>query len=167
MFAFHVLDELRRFIAVSVIQAHYSYLFPTIEILHEQACIDPPPLLLCGPLSISSVTFLSLVSVSTSFSPHCLKCFKMYLSLCLSPLFLSLSPSSPSLYQAVDWYGDTRLCVFLALPQMGSWQHVRDQNVLYLSCQAFPQDQNGSRPLGAGLARVGGHTRSFFSRVSN
>lgn len=57
-------------------------------------------------------------------------------------------PSPPPPFQTLDWYGSTRLRVFLALPQMGPWQRVRDQNVLYLSCQALPHDQNGSRPLG-------------------
>lgn len=60
---------------------------------------------------------------------------------------LSLS-FRPSVSQTVDWYGNTRLRVFIALPQMGPWQHVRDQNVLYLSCQAVPRDQNGPSPLG-------------------
>lgn len=106
----------------------------------------------------SSSIFVSVVS---SFSLLCLKCFKLYLSMCLSPLFLS-SPFLPSLSQTVDWYGDTRLCVFLALPQMGPWQHVTDQNVLYLSCQAVPRDQNGSCPL-EGMVGKGG---SFFSPLS-
>lgn len=83
--------------------------------------------------------FLSLVSVSNASGFICL----CVCHLTFSPFF----PPFPSLSQTVDWYGNTRLCVFLALPQMGPWQHVRDQNVLYLSCQAVPQDQNGSRPL--------------------
>lgn len=59
-------------------------------------------------------------------------------------LLLSSAPIA-SLPLPDSWlvWGDTRLHVFLALAQMGPWEHVRDQNVLYLSCQAVPQHKNG------------------------
>lgn len=117
--------------------------------------VAPSPL--CGVLPYlfllyyfhsSSLIFPFLVSVfpPLSFCSNASGC----ICLCVCHLSFSLCLSSPSLSQTVDWYGDTRLRVFLALPQMGPWQHVRDQNVLYLSCQAVPRDQNGSRPFGAG-----------------
>lgn len=99
----------------------------------------------------SSSVYLFLVSVSNASGCICL-------CVCHPPF--SFLPPSPS--QTVDWYGDTRLHVFLALPQMGPWQHVRDQNVLYLSCQAVPRDQNGSRPLLGGGRSFPSSNRGFY-----
>lgn len=45
---------------------------------------------------------------------------------------------------------------------MGPWRHVTDQNVLYLSCQAIPRDQNGSGPLGG----EGGEEGRLFRPLS-
>lgn len=117
--------------------AHVSFLW------YQYHGEQPPPL--SAPLYIS---YLLLCSSSLSLPCFSLKCFRFYLSVSVTSLSLPFFSPFPSLSQTVDWYGNTRLRVFLALPQMGPWQHVRDQNVLYLSCQAVPQDQNGSRPLG-------------------
>lgn len=140
LFACRVLDELRWFGTTGV--THVARVsFPVISA--SQSAVKRPPLsVTCSLICIVSITFTHPLCLSLPcFS---LKCFRLYLSMCLSP---SLSFLLPSPSQTVDWYGDTRLHVFLALPQMGPWQHVRDQNVLYLSCQAVPRDQNGSRPL--------------------
>lgn len=109
-----------------------------------------------SPLSISSL----LLSLFSLFQYLMLQ----VVSVDVSVTFLSLAFfASPSLSQTVDWYGDTRLCVFLALPQMGPWQHVRDQNVLYLSCQVISLDQNGSRPLSGGCGEAFFSPHSFSS----
>lgn len=135
--------------------------------------VSPSPLCHVPPLSVSSLflslilsIFLSLVSVVAplflSAPSQMLRLVSVRVSVTsLSPSFFPPPPPllCPSVSQTVDWYGDTRLRVFLALPQMGPWQHVRDQNVLYLSCQAVPRDQNGCRPLGGGGV---GMKRCFF-----
>lgn len=145
-----VLDKPRRVSTIGVTHVHCSCLFPAIAIL-QWAGLHPPSSVVCSLIYFFSITFTHPLYLSlSSLSLLTLKCFRLCLSMCLSPRFLSY----PSLSQTVDWYGDTRLGVFLALPQMGPWQHVRDQNVLYLSCQAVPSDQDGSCPLGVEMGRL-------------
>lgn len=57
-------------------------------------------------------------------------------SICPSPLLVS-SPLASLLLPDSRLVCRDQTDVFLVQPQMGPWRHVRDQNVLYLSCQAF------------------------------
>lgn len=58
-----------------------------------------------SPLSLLLCPFLLYYSLSLPCLG--LRCFRFYLSMCPSPLF-----PSPSLFQTVDWYGNTTLCIF-------------------------------------------------------
>lgn len=151
VFACHVLGRLRRFSTIGITHvlytAHVSFLRQQYHSegspLPSPRCYVLPYLCLLYYFHSSSLSLSSLFQSfpSPSAESQMLQVVSVYVSV------TSLSSLPPSLSQTVDWYGDTRLRVFLVLPQMGPWQHVRDQNVLYLSCQAIPRDQNGSRPL--------------------
>lgn len=118
-------------------------------------CCDSGTLLissLSAPLSIP----LLLLSFSPLFPSQMLQVLSVDVSVTSLPL--PFFPSPPSLRQLTGMA--TPHCVFLALPQMGLWQHVRDQNVLYLSCQAILHDQNWTHPPVAGDWGGGGSLSS-------
>lgn len=99
-------------------------------LLSFDICISAAPPLPSAPL----VDFFPITLLSF---PPLFQVLSACVSVTTTNSSLSLNfPASPPFSQTADWYGDTRLRVFLALPQMGGpWQHVRDQNVLYLSCR--------------------------------
>ena len=123
----HVVDEQRHF-SIAVTYVHCSCLRPTTAILQWGST---PHL---TPLPFYRLHYLFLLY---HFHSACLSLSSLFpISFCWVSNASGCICLSPFLSQTVDWYGDTRLRVFLAQPQMGPWQHVRDQNVLYLSCQA-------------------------------
>lgn len=108
VFACHVLDELRRFSTIGVTHVHYfSLSHDSIEYYSEGSTLPSPPGYVLPYLFLMDYFHSSLSSLFQYFSlSFC--CFRLYVSMCLSPL----SCPPPSLPDSWLVWQHQAACIF-------------------------------------------------------
>lgn len=111
------------------------------HLISVSAHTTPPTLHPPQPLSVQLIDFASITLLSF---PPLFQVLSACASVTATTPSLSLNfPTSPPFSQTADWYGDTRLRVFLALPQMGGHGSMSGTRMFFISAVG---DQNGSQP---------------------
>lgn len=109
------------------------------HLLSFDICITAPPL----PTPLPSAPLIDFSSITLLSFPPLFQVLSACASVTTTTPSLSLNfPASFPFSQTADWYGDTRLRVFLALPQMGGHGSMSGTRMFFISAV---RDQNGSQ----------------------